>query len=85
MGRGRVFVRVFCAGALVPLLPFLIGVGGLVASAALTGCALFGLGALISLFTGRRALRGGVRMLGIGAGAAALTYGLGYLFGVGVG
>ena len=75
----------FAAGALVPLLPFLIGVGGLVASAALTGTALFGLGALISLFTGRRALRGGVRMLGIGAGAAGLTYGLGYLFGVGVG
>ena len=75
----------FGAGALVPLLPFLIGAGGLVAPAMLTGCALFGLGAAISLFTGRRALHGGVRMLCIGVAAAALTYGLGYLVGAGVG
>ncbi len=75
----------FAVGALVPLLPFLIGSGGLVASGALTGTALFGLGATISLFTGRRAFYGGVRMLGIGAAASALTYGLGYLFGVSVG
>jgi len=75
----------FGAGALVPLLPFLIGAGGLVAAGALTGCALFGLGAAISLFTGRRALHGGVRMLCIGLAAAALTYGLGYLVGAGVG
>jgi VIT1/CCC1 family predicted Fe2+/Mn2+ transporter len=75
----------FAAGALVPLLPFLIGLGGLAASGALTGIALFALGALISLFTGRRALRGGVRMLGIGAAAAGLTYVLGYLLGVSLG
>ncbi len=49
------------------------------------GVALFGLGATISLFTGRRAVRSGIRMLAIGAAAAGLTYGLGYLFGVGIG
>jgi vacuolar iron transporter family protein len=75
----------FGAGALVPLLPFLIGAGGLVASAVLTGSALFGLGATTSLFTGRRALRGGLRMLGIGTAAAALTYALGYVLGVSIG
>ena len=75
----------FAVGALVPLLPFLFGVGGLTASCALTGVSLFGLGATISLFTGRRALRSGVRMLGIGAAAAGLTYVLGYLFGIGLG
>jgi VIT1/CCC1 family predicted Fe2+/Mn2+ transporter len=75
----------FGAGALVPLVPFLIGAGGLTASGALTAVALFALGALISLFTGRRAFRGGARMLGIGAAAAGLTYVLGYLFGVSVG
>jgi len=75
----------FAVGALVPLLPFLLGVGGLAASGALTGASLFGLGATISLFTGRRALRGGMRMLAVGAGAAGLTYVLGYLFGVSVG
>lgn len=72
-------------GALVPLLPFLIGVGGLVAAGVLTGAALFGLGAAISLFTGRGALRGGVRMLGIGAAASALTCSLGSVFGGGIG
>jgi len=72
----------FSVGALVPLLPFLLGRGGIVASGALTATALFGLGGLISLFTGRRAFRGGLRMLGIGAAAAAITYGLGYLLGV---
>jgi len=74
----------FGAGALVPLLPFLVGAGGLTASGVITGCALFGLGAAISLFTGRRALRGGVRMLCIGIAASALTYGLGSLVGAGV-
>ncbi len=75
----------FAVGALVPLLPFLFNVGGLGASGILTGVSLFGLGATISLFTGRRALRSGLRMLAIGAAAAGLTYALGYLFGVGIG
>jgi len=74
----------FSVGALVPLLPFLLGAGGIAAAGSLTGVALFGLGAAISLFTGRRALWGGFRMLGIGAAAAATTYALGYLFGVGL-
>ena len=74
----------FSVGALVPLLPFLLGRGGIVAAGALTAAALFSLGGLISLFTGRRALRGGFRMLGIGAAAAGITYGLGYLLGVGL-
>jgi VIT1/CCC1 family predicted Fe2+/Mn2+ transporter len=72
----------FASGALVPLLPFLIGAGGVAVSAALAAIAIFGLGAAISLFTGRRALYGGLRMLLIGAAAAGITYGLGYLFGV---
>ena len=75
----------FATGALVPLLPFLLGTGGAIASALLAAIAIFGLGAAISLFTGRRALLGGLRMLVIGIAAAAITYGLGYAFGVGVG
>jgi VIT1/CCC1 family predicted Fe2+/Mn2+ transporter len=47
-----------------------------------TACALFAVGATISLFTGRSALRDGLRMLAIGAGAGALTYGIGSLLGV---
>jgi len=77
----------FAAGALVPLAPFLVAAGdrALVASAAVTGCALFAVGATISLFTGRSALRDGVRMLAIGGAAGAVTYGIGRLLGVSLG
>ena len=74
----------FAGGALVPLLPFALGAGAraLVSAVALTGVALFGVGATISLFTGRGALRGGLRMLLIGAAAGAITNVIGRLFGV---
>ena len=74
----------FAAGALIPLLPFLFGRGPstLVVSIALTGLSLFGVGSTLSLFTGRSALRGGVRMLLIGAAAGALTFAIGRLLGV---
>lgn len=74
----------FGVGALVPLLPFLVlrGAPALMASIILTAIALFGVGALISLFTGRSAARDGMRMLSIGASAGAVTYGIGTLMGV---
>jgi VIT1/CCC1 family predicted Fe2+/Mn2+ transporter len=74
----------FAAGALVPLLPFfaLSGERALLVSIAVTALALFGVGAVISLFTGRSALRDGLRMLAIGAAAGALTYAIGKLLGV---
>jgi VIT1/CCC1 family predicted Fe2+/Mn2+ transporter len=74
----------FAAGALVPLLPFFALSGGraLVISIGVTALALFAVGAAISLFTGRSALRDGLRILFIGAAAGALTYGIGKLLGV---
>jgi len=74
----------FAAGALVPLLPFfaLGGERALPVSIAFTALTLFGVGAVISLFTGRSALRDGLRMLAIGAAAGALTYTIGKLLGV---
>ncbi len=74
----------FAAGALIPLLPFLFSAGtpALLAAIAFTGVALFSVGATISLFTGRQALRGGLRMLAIGAAAGAATYLIGRLLGV---
>lgn len=74
----------FAAGALAPLLPFLFlsGARALFISIGVTALALFGIGAAISLFTGRSALRDGLRMLGIGAAAGALTYAIGRLLGV---
>jgi len=74
----------FAAGALVPLLPFfaLGGERALLVSIALTALTLFGIGAIISLFTGRSAVRDGLRMLCIGAAAGAMTYFIGKLLGV---
>jgi len=74
----------FAIGALIPLLPFLLmrGSGALFGSIALTAMSLFGVGAAISLFTGRNALLDGLRMLGIGAAAGAVTFGVGTLMGV---
>jgi vacuolar iron transporter family protein len=74
----------FALGAVMPLLPYLIHVGpkSLYVSVALTAGALFGVGVVISLFTGRQAVRGGLRMLGIGGVAGLLTYLIGRLLGV---
>jgi VIT1/CCC1 family predicted Fe2+/Mn2+ transporter len=77
----------FAAGALIPLVPFLFGRGPstLVVSIGVTGFALLAVGSTLSLFTGRSALRGGVRMLVIGAAAGALTFAIGRLLGVSLG
>ena len=77
----------FGAGALIPLVPFLFGrgAGTLYVSVGLTGAALFAVGSTLSLFTGRGALRGGIRMLLIGGAAGALTFAIGRLLGVGLG
>lgn len=77
----------FSAGAAVPLLAFVVssGIPALVLAAILSACALFGVGVLISIFTGRNALFSGARMLGIGALAASVTYLIGRLVGVGLG
>ena len=74
----------FAGGAFVPVAPFLFVTGNtaLLASIALAACALFAVGATISLFTGRSALRDGLRMLCIGGGAGAATYAIGRLLGV---
>src|SRR6266702_7408751 len=74
----------FAVGAAVPLLPFVFGAGAraLPISALLTGLALFGVGATLSLFTGRAAVASGARMLLLGGLAVAVTFGVGKLFGV---
>jgi len=75
----------FTLGALLPLLPFITRLGGdfvLSATIAISGCGLFAIGMAISLFTGRSAWRSGLRMVAIGAGAAAATWLIGRLLGV---
>jgi VIT1/CCC1 family predicted Fe2+/Mn2+ transporter len=46
--------------------------------------ALFAVGAGVSLLTGRGTLFSGLRQVGIGAAAAAITYAVGTLIGVSV-
>lgn len=73
----------FMGGGLIPLLPYLFGMQHhpLLAAVSLTCIALFSVGALLSLFTGRGALQGGARMLLIGAAAGSVTYLIGHLLG----
>lgn len=76
----------FAAGAAVPLAPFLFGPGtkALVLAIGVTGVALFAIGALLSLFTGRSALLSGLRMLALGSAAGAITYAVGLVLGVSI-
>jgi len=82
---GASFVS-FAIGAIVPILPFLFLQGQLaiLCSFALGGLALFVVGALLSLFTARNPLLSGLRMVGIGLGAAVVTYIIGRVIGVSV-
>ena len=85
-GRSTETVSAFAAGAVVPIVPFLVG-RGLVAvatSVALSGVALFGTGAAITLFTGRSVWRSGGRQLFLGLAAAGITYGIGAWIGVAI-
>ena len=76
----------FTTGAALPLLPFLFGLNAaLPVSIALTALGLFGVGASMSLFTGRHALLSGARMLAIGGAAGLATYFIGTWLGVSLG
>lgn len=77
----------FTVGAIIPLIPFLLGFGSaaVVIAAVLAGIGLFVVGALLSLFTGRGALLSGLRMVAIGGGAGVITYLIGHLLGVSLG
>jgi VIT1/CCC1 family predicted Fe2+/Mn2+ transporter len=74
----------FAIGATLPLIPYLLGASahGIAIAATISGIALVAVGAVLSLFSGKSALWGGVRMFLIGAAAAVATYGIGSLFNV---
>lgn len=75
----------FSVGAILPLLPFLMRMSAALAvSIGGSAIALFAVGAALSLFSGREAVSGGLRMLGLGAVAGAATWGIGLLLGVGL-
>jgi VIT1/CCC1 family predicted Fe2+/Mn2+ transporter len=77
----------FVTGAVVPVLPYLVGggAGAVAGSAVLSAAGLFALGAATTLFTGRGVAAAGLRQVGIGLAAAAVTFGIGRAVGVAAG
>ena len=74
----------FASGALIPVLPYLLGASGgtaVVVAAVLVGLSLLGTGAVVGILSGASPLKRALRQLGIGYGAAAVTYLLGLAFG----
>jgi VIT1/CCC1 family predicted Fe2+/Mn2+ transporter len=77
----------FGAGAVLPLIPFLIGTGtaAVLAAVVVVGVAAIGIGSALSLFTGRSWAFSAGRQLVVCALAGAITYGVGSAIGVGGG
>jgi vacuolar iron transporter family protein len=74
----------FASGAIIPVLPYLFGLQGVVAvvaSAVMVGLTLLATGAVVGLLSGASPLKRGLRQLIIGYSAATVTYLLGLLFG----
>jgi vacuolar iron transporter family protein len=73
----------FSIGAFIPLITYLAGIDSLALALGVGGVGLSVAGALVARFTGRSWWRSGLRQLLLGALAAAATYGIGALIGVG--
>jgi vacuolar iron transporter family protein len=74
----------FAAGAVLPLLPYLLGFDSLLVALCIGGAALLLAGAVTSRFTRRSALYSALRQFALGALAAGVTYGVGALIGANV-
>ena len=68
----------------LPLYPFMLldGQNAILLSVGSSIVGLFGIGAAITLLTGKSILFSGFRQVGFGLAAAAITYGIGSLIGV---
>ena len=71
----------FSVGAMIPVLPFLMGLTSMFLTLLVSGAGLFLAGALVARLTVRPAWYGGARQLVLGAAAAAATFGIGSLVG----
>ncbi len=76
----------FTVGAIIPVFPYFFGGGltAIVVSVGLSAIALFAIGAGITIITGRNAWISGMRQVSFGVAAAAITFGIGRLIGVGL-
>jgi VIT1/CCC1 family predicted Fe2+/Mn2+ transporter len=86
MGAALSSFVMFSVGALVPIVPFLLTSGDLAAviSAALAFLVLAGVGGLVGFLSGTSVVLSAIRMAGLAALAAGVTYGVGRLFGASV-
>ena len=75
----------FAVGAMVPVLPYLLGAATVVPAGVLTMAALFVCGAVVTRLTVRPWWYGGLRQMLLGGVAAAVTYAVGSLVGAGLG
>lgn len=74
----------FAIGAIIPVIPFffLAGFKAVIFSTVLSASGLFIIGSAITLFTGKSIWFSGLRQVGFGLAAAAITYAIGSLIGV---
>ena len=79
VAAGSSFVA-FTLGAILPVLPYLLGASTAVWSTIVAALTLFGAGVIASRFTSRSWWFAGVRQLAFGLLAALVTYGVGALF-----
>lgn len=75
----------FASGALVPLLPYLCGIGSVLTVLLFTACGLVLTGALAAHYAQKNRIKGAIRQLFLGGAAMAVTYAIGSLLGVSVG
>jgi len=73
----------FAMGAILPVIPFFFlgGIKAILISALLSAIGLFGIGAAITLFTGKSVWYSGFRQVIFGLFAAAITFGIGKAIG----
>ncbi len=76
----------FSFGAILPVLPFMLlnGKAAMAASIVASAAGLFGIGAAITLFTGKNVWLSGGRQMLFGLAAAGLTFGIGKLIGISI-
>ncbi|GHH53799.1 VIT1/CCC1 family predicted Fe2+/Mn2+ transporter [Streptomyces umbrinus] len=75
----------FALGALLPVLPYLLGASALWPALLLAFLGLFACGAIVARVTAKSWWYSGLRQLALGGAAAGVTYALGTLFGTAVG
>jgi VIT1/CCC1 family predicted Fe2+/Mn2+ transporter len=75
----------FALGALLPVLPYLLGAATLWPALLVAALGLFACGAIVAKVTARSWWFSGLRQLALGGAAAGVTYALGSFFGTAVG